>query len=276
MLRKLALKAKIGVPRHKNYYFHVIHFVFILNSQISLPPMISRYYKETRVLVAIDCIIFGFDGNDVKLLLIQRGLEPEKGKWSLMGGFVRPEESLHHASNRILRKLTGLEDVYMEQLLVFGAPDRDPVERTLSIVYFALIDILKYEKQLSDEHHAEWFLLKEIPALIFDHNEMVALAKKQLRYKAALHPVLFELLPEKFTIPQLQSLYEAVYDTDFDNRNFSRKVLSTGLLVKQKEKDKKNSKKGAFYFKLNKHKYADHFKAFLNFIPNPEKFLNGF
>jgi hypothetical protein len=117
-------------------------------------------------------------------------------------------------------------------------------------------------------------LLKDVPHLIFDHNEMVALARKQIRYKAAMHPVLFELLPEKFTIPQLQALYEAVYDTNFDNRNFSRKVLSTGLLVKQKEKDKKNSKKGAFYFKLNKRKYADHFKAFLNFIPNPEKFLN--
>ncbi len=249
-------------------------FLFHSKLQFNLPPMISRYSKETRILVAIDCIIFGFDGRDIKLLLVQRGMEPEKGKWSLMGGFVRPDESLKHASNRILKKLTGLEDVYMEQLLVFGAPDRDPVERTVSIAYFALIDILKYEKQLSDEYHAEWFLLKDVPHLIFDHNEMVALARKQIRYKAAMHPVLFELLPEKFTIPQLQALYEAVYDTNFDNRNFSRKVLSTGLLVKQKEKDKKNSKKGAFYFKLNKRKYADHFKAFLNFIPNPEKFLN--
>jgi len=235
--------------------------------------MLSRYAKETRVLVAIDCIIFGFDGNDIKLLLVQRGLEPEKGRWSLMGGFIRPEESLEHAANRILKKNTGLENVYMEQLLAFGAPQRDPVERALSIAYFALIDIHQYEKQLSEEYHAEWFLLKEVPTLIFDHGEMVELAKNQLRYKAALHPILFELLPEKFTIPQLQLLYEAIYDASFDNRNFSRKVLSTGLLIKQKEKDRLNSKKGAFYFKLNKHKYADHLKAFLNFIPNPEKFM---
>ncbi|HEX5025404.1 MAG TPA: NUDIX domain-containing protein [Agriterribacter sp.] len=226
--------------------------------------------------MAIDCIIFGFDGKAVKLLLVQRGFEPEKGKWSLMGGFVKPEESLQTSANRILKKNTGLENVYMEQLLAFGEPGRDPVERTISIAYFALIDIHRYEKQLSDEYHAEWFLLKQAPELIFDHDKMVELAKKQLRYKAALHPVLFELLPEKFTIPQLQTAYEAIYDTRFDNRNFSRKVLSTGLLVKQKEKDKMNSKKGAFYFKLNKRKYADHFTAFLNFIPNPEKFLNGF
>ncbi|HRO48132.1 NUDIX domain-containing protein [Agriterribacter sp.] len=236
--------------------------------------MLSRYNKETRLLVAIDCIIFGFDGSNIKLLLIQRGMEPEIGKWSLMGGFVRPDEGLEDASNRILKKLTGLENVYMEQLLVFGEPNRDPVERTVSIAYFALIDIFQYEKQLSDEYHAEWFMLKDVPPLIFDHDKMVSLAKKQLRYKAALHPVLFELLPLRFTIPQLQHLYEAVYDTNFDNRNFSRKILSTGLLIKQKEKDKKTSKKGAYYFKLDKRKYADHFKAFLNFIPNPEKFLN--
>jgi len=102
---------------------------------------------------------------------------------------------------------------------------------------------------------------------------MVALAQRQLRYKASLHPVLFELLPEKFTIPQLQELYQGVYDTNFDNRNFSRKILSTGLLVKQKEKDKMNSKKGAFYYKLDKKKYKANFQAFLNFIPNPDKFI---
>ena len=240
----------------------------------SLTQMLSRYSKETRILVAIDCIIFGFDGNDIKLLLVKRGLEPEKGKWSLMGGFVRPDEDLEDASIRILKKLTGLENVYMEQLLVFGEPGRDPVERTVSIAYFALIDISQYEKQLSDEYHAEWFMIKEVPPLIFDHDRMVSLAKKQLRYKAALHPVLFELLPPRFTIPQLQRLYEAVYDTNFDNRNFSRKILSTELLIKQKDKDKKNSKKGAYYFKLDKRKNADHFKTFLNFIPNLEKFLN--
>jgi 8-oxo-dGTP diphosphatase len=161
----------------------------------------------------------------------------------------------------------------MEQLQAFADPLRDPVERTISIAYFALVDIHKYEKQLSDDYHAEWFLLKETPDLIFDHPHMVELAKKQLRYKAALHPILFELLPSKFTIPQLQILYQGIYDTTFDNRNFSRKVLSTELLIKQKEKDKINSKKGAFYYKLDKRKYKANFQAFLNFIPNPDKLL---
>ncbi len=233
----------------------------------------TRYSKQTRILVAVDCIIFGFDGHDLKLLLVKRGLEPESGKWSLMGGFVQPRENLRQAANRILQKLTGLQGVYMEQLRTFSDPDRDPVERTISIAYFALIDIHKYEKQLSEDYHAEWVLLKDRPRLIFDHNEMVELAQKQLRYKAALHPILFELLPSKFTIPQLQSLYEAIYDNTFDNRNFSRKVLSTGLLIKQKEKDKLNSKKGAFYYRLDKRKYKANFQSFLNFIPNPDKFL---
>ncbi|HEY4336607.1 MAG TPA: NUDIX domain-containing protein [Puia sp.] len=233
----------------------------------------NRYSGETRMLVAIDCIIFGFDGSDIKLLLIQRGLKPEKGKWSLMGGFLQTDESLEQAANRVLKKLTGLEGVYMEQLKAFGEPARDPVERTLSVAYFALIDIHQYEKQLSTEYHAEWVHIKKLPDLIFDHKRMVEAAKKQLRYKAALHPVLFELLPAKFTIPQLQILYESIYDTAFDNRNFSRKVLSTELLIKQKEKDKANSKKGAFYYKLDKRKYKANFQAFLNFIPNPDKLL---
>ncbi len=233
----------------------------------------NRYPGESRILVAVDCIIFGFDGTDIKLLIVQRGLKPERGKWSLMGGFLQPHESLEQAANRILKKLTGLEGVYLEQLKAFGEPQRDPVERTLSIAYFALIDIHQYEKQLSNEHHAEWVHLDKMPELIFDHKKMVEIAKKQLRYKAALHPILFELLPAKFTIPQLQNLYEGIYDATFDNRNFSRKVLSTELLIKQKEKDKANSKKGAFYYKLDKRKYKANFQAFLNFIPNPDKLL---
>jgi 8-oxo-dGTP diphosphatase len=233
----------------------------------------NRYQGESRILVAVDCIIFGFDGTDIKLLIVQRSLKPEKGKWSLMGGFLQPQESLEQAANRILKKLTGLEGVYLEQLKAFGEPDRDPVERTLSIAYFALIDIHQYEKQLSNEYHPEWVHLHKMPELIFDHKKMVEIAKRQLRYKAALHPILFELLPAKFTIPQLQNLYEGIYDATFDNRNFSRKVLSTELLIKQKEKDKANSKKGAFYYKLDKRKYKANFQAFLNFIPNPDKLL---
>ena len=230
----------------------------------------TRYSKQTRILLAVDCIIFGFDGEHLKLLLIQRGFEPEKNKWSLMGGFIEPNESPEEAASRILKQLTGLEGVYMEQMQIFGEPKRDPIERTLSITYFAFIDIHKYETQLSEEFHAEWFELKKAPKLIFDHDAMVDMAKEKLKYKAALHPILFELLPEKFTIPQIQTLYENVYDTVLDKRNFSRKLLSTGLLIRQNEKDKENSKKGAYFYKLDPAIYKDKFQAFLNFIPNPQ------
>jgi len=234
----------------------------------------TRYSKQTRMLVAVDCIIFGFDGEHLKLLLIKRGFEPEKNKWSLMGGFIEAHESPEDAASRILKQLTGLEGVYMEHMHVFGARERDPIERTLSIAYFAFIDIHKYETQLSEDYHAEWFSLKTAPKLIFDHNAMVEMAKEKLRYKAALHPILFELLPDKFTIPQIQILYENVYDTILDKRNFSRKLLSTGLLIRQDDKDKGSSKKGAYYYKLDPAIYKDKFESFLNFIPNPQALIS--
>jgi 8-oxo-dGTP diphosphatase len=233
----------------------------------------TKYQKQTRILVAVDCIVFGFDGQKLKILLIKRGFEPERNKWSLMGGFVEPGESADNAAIRILKKLTGLEGVYLEQFHTFSGAERDPIERTLSIAYFALIDINQYEKQISEEYHPEWFPLNKMPDLIFDHNEMVTMAKEKLRYKAALHPILFELLPAKFTLPLLQSLFEDVYETSFDKRNFSRKILSTGLLLKQKDKDKGSSKKGAFYYKLDKKHYQKNFHKFLHFIPNPNGFI---
>jgi 8-oxo-dGTP diphosphatase len=233
----------------------------------------KQYIGQNRILVALDCIIFGFDGQDLKLLLIKRGFEPEKNKWSLMGGFLRKDETLDEAAYRILRDLTGLENVYLEQLHTFSDVARDPEERTISIAYFALIDIHQYETQLSEDYHPEWFPLSQKPRLIFDHDDMVRMAKKHLRYKAALHPLLFELLPQKFTIPHLQNMYEEVYETNFDSRNFTRKLLSTGLLVRQNGKDKSGSKKGAFYYKLDKRKYKVKQDAFLNLVPKPDKFL---
>jgi 8-oxo-dGTP diphosphatase len=231
------------------------------------------YSDQYHSLLAVDCIIFGFDGNDMKLLLIKRGFKPEENKWSLMGGFLESDETLDQAAERILNKLTGLQGVYLQQFHTFSDLARDPEERTVSVAYFALIDIHKYETQLSDQYHAEWFPIFKKPRLIFDHDEMVRAAQKQLRYRAALHPILFELLPEKFTIPQLQSLYEGVYDTNFDKRNFTRKLMSTGLFIKMTGKDKSSSKKGAFYYKLDKRKYKMKQEAFLNFVPKAEKFL---
>lgn len=224
---------------------------------------LKRYTHQNRMLVAVDCIIFGFDGTHLKLLLIKRGFEPQRGKWSLMGGFVTQEETLDQAAARILKQLTGLTDIYLEQFCAFGNPLRDPTERTVSVAYFALIDIHQYEEQLSHEYSAEWFPLRKLPSVIFDHKEMIEMAKGKLRYKANFHPVLFELLPEKFTIPQLQTLYEDVYNKVFDKGNFSRKILSSDLLVRQKDKEKNGSKKGAFYYKLDKRKYQAKFNSLI-------------
>jgi len=228
----------------------------------------QRYSQQKRFLFAVDCIIFGYDGQELKLLVIKRGIEPLKGSWSLVGGFIGENESSENAAVRVLKDLTGLDGLYMEQLHGFSEPDRDTVERTISIAYFALIDIQKYNQQINEDYHPAWFSINQLPELIFDHTKIVELAKEKLRYKAALHPLLFELLPEKFTIPQLQSLYEAVYDTEFDKGNFNRKLLSTKLLFKLKEKDKLNSKKGAFYYMVDTEKYSEGFNAFLNFVPS--------
>jgi 8-oxo-dGTP diphosphatase len=229
----------------------------------------KHYSRQTRILAAVDCIIFGFDGEELKLLLIQRGFEPEKGKWSLMGGFVQPDETFEQAGSRILKQLTGLDGVYMEQLHAFGDPRRDPAERTVSIAYFALIDINKYMKQINEDYHAEWFPVKKIPRLIFDHEKMVQMAKEKLQYKSAFHPILFEMLPEKFTLPQLHSLYEGIYNAPIDKRNFTRKIHSAKLLIKQREKEKESSKKGAFYYKVDKKRYDSIFHSVFSFIPNP-------
>lgn len=228
----------------------------------------KRYSQQKRFLFAVDCIIFGYDGQELKLLVIQRSFAPYKGQWSLMGGFIAENESAEGAAVRVLKTLTGLDGIYMEQLHTFTETDRDSVERTVSVAYFALIDIQKYKQQISEDFHPAWFPINQLPDLIFDHNKMVELAKEKLRYKAALHPLLFELLPAKFTLPQLQNLYTCVYNIDFDKGNFTRKVLSTNLLMKLKDKDKLSSKKGAFYYKLDTKKYNADFHSFLNFVPS--------
>nr|WP_276090077.1 NUDIX domain-containing protein [Pedobacter sp. JY14-1] len=225
----------------------------------------TGYADQCHLLVAVDCIIFGYDGEKLKLLVIKRAIEPVKDRWSLMGGFVRQDEGLEDAAKRILFELTGLHDIYLEQLATYGVSDRDPIERTISVAYFALIDINKYRQQINDKFHAEWYNLKDVPQLIFDHDQMVRDAISKLRYRAAIEPILFELLPKKFTIPQLQVLYEEVYDTRVDNRNFVRKITASGLLIKQDQKDKSGSKKGAFYFKLGKPRHTAQFQ-FINLL----------
>lgn len=214
-----------------------------------------EYKSHHRFLLAVDCIIFGFDGNGLKALLVRRALEPEIGKWSLMGGFAKNDESVDQAAERILFTLTGLQKIYMEQLHCFGDIDRDPGGRVVSVAYFALIRIDGSSAELLETHYAKWVDLRNLPALVFDHKQMIRLAKERLQQKVSNHPIGFELLPDKFTLQQLQGLYEAIFETSFDKRNFTRKILSLGILQRLDEKERTSSKKGAFYYVFDKKKY---------------------
>ncbi|MCE7063663.1 NrtR DNA-binding winged helix domain-containing protein [Dyadobacter sp. CY326] len=229
------------------------------------------YPQASRILLAIDCIIFGFDGKDIKLLLVKRNFEPEKGKWSLMGGFLNSDEDLADGAARILYNLTGLKNIYVEQLETYGKVKRDPAERTVSVVFFALIQIDDHDSEAVRSHNASWITLENRPALIFDHEEMVCKAIEHLKYKAALHPIGFELLPELFTIPQLQKLYEAIYSIPLDRRNFSRKLLSTGLLIDTGRKNNNSTTKKATLYKLDEVRYKEKFHSFWNFMPDSMK-----
>lgn len=219
--------------------------------------MIHKYKNEDKVLVAVDCIIFGFDQETLKLLLIKRGFEPEKGKWSLMGGFLKKQEAIGEAANRVLLTLTGLHDVYLEQLHVFGEIHRDPVERTVSVAYYALINIQDHNEELTKQYSAQWFDVNDFPSLILDHNLMVEKAIQQLRYKTSVKPIGFELLPDKFTMRQLQKLYEAILNQKLDKRNFTKKINSLDLLIKLDEKDRASSKKGSYLYQFDQDKYRE-------------------
>ena len=215
------------------------------------------YAHGTKHLLAVDCIIFGYDivEKEIKLLLFKRLIEPAKGKWSLAGGFVEADESLDNAASRILRKITGLDSVYLKQSYSYGETDRDPGGRVISVAYFALIPIRDINKDLALENGVHWRSISKLPDLIFDHPKMVKRALTDLQNQVKVKPIGFELLPVKFTLVQLQDLYEAIYQRSIDKRNFRKKILSMGILEKMDEKEKETSKKGAYYFRFNKKNY---------------------
>jgi len=227
----------------------------------------SYYHEHEKFHVAVDSIIFGYDegGRELKLLLLKRNFQPARGEWSLMGGFVENNESIDDAAKRILNQLTGLSNVYMEQLYTFGEIERDPGARIISIAYFALIKINASDLELVKNHGATWVPISSMPSLIFDHEAMVERALKKLQIRARTQPIGFELLPDKFTIPQLQGLYEAIYNKALDKRNFRRKLLTMDLLEKLEEKEKESSRKGAWYYRFDQKKYEDLLKRGFNF-----------
>lgn len=215
--------------------------------------------------VATDCIIFGFDDDTLKLLLFKRRLAPLAGEWSLIGSFVRLDESVASAAERVLREITGLKGVFMEELKSYGAVDRDPGFRCISIAQYALIRLKDYDRELIAQYGAQWHKLDSLPDLVLDHREMVEDALEKLKMKARTQPIGFELLPEKFTIPQLQRLYEAIYQKELDPRNFRKKVLSQNVLIKLDEKDKSSSKRGAFLYRFDHDNYEKLLEKGYNF-----------
>src|SRR5438132_4086561 len=223
-------------------------------------------YKFPRAALTVDCVVFGFDEGELKVLLIERALEPFKSKWALPGGFVRVDETLDEAARRELEEEAGLKDVFLEQLYTFGAVNRDPRERVVSVAYYALVKLAAHDtKAATDASDARWFPISKVPRLAFDHADILGAALTRLKGKVRYQPVGFELLPPKFTLSQLQHLYEAVLGTALDKRNFRKKVLSFGLLVPLKETQRLGRHRPAQLFRFDAEKYEKLKKREFNF-----------
>lgn len=214
------------------------------------------HYKYPHPSVTTDCVIFSFDGTKLRVLLVQRGIEPFKGFWAFPGGFVKMEESAEEGALRELQEETGLRGAYIKQFHTFSAPNRDPRERVITIAYYALVK-LQEVKGADDAADARWYALDEVPSLAFDHDLILRTALKELRKQIHFEPIGFELLPEKFTIKELQNLYEAILDVNFDRRNFYNKMKRLGLLVQLDETVMPTPKKEAYLFKFNAAKYEE-------------------
>ena len=213
-------------------------------------------YQYPRAALTVDGVVFGFDGGELKVLLIQRGLEPFKGKWALPGGFVRVDETLDDAARRELVEETGLANVFLEQLYTFGTVKRDPRERVVSVAYYALVKLSDHKaKAATDAAEAKWFPVSQLPKLSFDHADIVALALTRLQGKVRYQPIGFELLPPKFTLSDLQHLYEAILGAELDKRNFRKKVLGFGLLVPLNETQMAGRHRPAQLFRFDADKY---------------------
>ncbi|MBP3553160.1 MAG: NUDIX hydrolase [Bacteroidaceae bacterium] len=218
--------------------------------------MTAYYNINPQFYVSVDCIIFGLNEGELSLLLLKRNFEPEKGKWSLMGGFVQQNESVDAAAKRVLKELTGLENVYMEQVGAFGEVDRDPGERVISVAYYALINIDEYDRQLVKKHNAQWINIHDLPELSFDHPAMIEKARELIRRKASLEPIGLNLLPRLFTLSQMQSLYETIQGEPIDKRNFRKKVAEMDYIEKTEMIDKSSSRRGAYLYKFNNKAYS--------------------
>lgn len=213
-------------------------------------------YRYPHPAVTTDCVIFGFDGERLQVLLIERGIEPFKGRWAFPGGFIKMDETAEEGALRELKEETGMENAFIQQFHTFTNPLRDPRERVITIAFYALVRIQEV-KGGDDAASARWFPLDEIPALAFDHDHMLRMATQRLRQEIHFHPIGFELLPEKFTLRELQSLYEAILGITFDRRNFAKKMLHLEILNELDETIWPTPKREAKLFSFNAGKYEE-------------------
>ncbi|OKH12487.1 NUDIX hydrolase [[Limnothrix rosea] IAM M-220] len=227
----------------------------------------SYTYDYPKPSVTVDCVVFGLDAeHDLKIMLIQRGVEPYKGEWALPGGFVKPTESLEEAALRELKEETGVDKIFLEQLYTFGEPKRDPRDRVITVAYYALINLADHPLNAqTDADDVAWYSLEELPTLAFDHDKIVAIAQQRLQGKLRYEPIGFELLPKKFTLTQLQKLYEQVLGTQLDKRNFRRKILKMDLLIKLDEMQTGVAHRAARLYSFDEQKYQALKEAGFNF-----------
>jgi len=213
-------------------------------------------YEHPRPALTVDCVVFGFDGDSLKLLLIERALEPFKGSWALPGGFVRVEEELEAAARRELREETGIHEVVLEQFHAFGSIRRDPRERVVSVAYVALTRLEDHRPQAStDARQAVWFNSGDLPRLAFDHEQIIQQALEYLRRRVRLEPLGFQLLPAKFTLTQLQVLYESVLGRAIDTRNFRKRVLAMELVQPIKSEFQRGRQRPAQLYRFDPKRY---------------------
>lgn len=222
--------------------------------------MTDYYSEHSRFLVSVDCIVFGIDNGGLSLLLVKRRFEPHEGEWSLVGGFVRDCENVDDAAKRVLYELTGLDDIYMEQVAVFGKVDRDPGERVISVAYFAVTNLADIDQQRMLDYDAGWFNVDKLPKLYFDHDEMVTRARRKLRRRTVHDQLGLSLLPELFTLTQMQALYESLLGESVDKRNFRKRVSEMPYIVKTEHIDKSSSRRGATLYRYTGEATTDQFK----------------
>ena len=226
----------------------------------------SHTYEYPRPALTVDCVVFGMDEGDLKVLLIKRGLEPYQGKWALPGGFVRMEESLDEAARRELEEESGIRPSHLEQLYTFGEPGRDPRGRVVTVGYFALVKLSDHRVHAAtDAREAAWFSVWDTPKLAFDHAEVLGTALQRLKGKVRYQPIGFELLPPKFTLTQLQRLYEVILERELDKRNFRKKILAMELLEELDEVEQDVSHRAARLYRFDHKKYKQLEKAGFNF-----------